>query len=166
MAVGKRSGNPVVRLELDPKSLRRLRAALAILDDDEKGPIHEAMHRIGLRLSDEVRSRAPGSMGSKVEFLGVRHQGTTLRAAGLLDHPGAKSMEFGRSWWYDQMKGNNRPGSKRQKGARGHKFPSSPGQPERPFVGIKNLDHAIAAVHPYAVEQINTSVTEAWEKVQ
>lgn len=104
-----------------------------------------------------IAARAPGSMAGKVDLVGIRGDGINASAVIRVNHPGADSYEFGRRFWYRGFTYGGglgqrgvRPGRKPkgiQKGT-GVRFQSSPGQAEKPFVGVKAGNAAIGAVAP------------------
>lgn len=76
-------------------------------------------------------SSAAASFGATVKNEGVKGKGLGLRAVVSVGHPGARSMEFGRVWYYRGYRG------RRQK-ASGIRFRvgEGRGQKARPYLGI------------------------------
>lgn len=164
------SGRFYLRIEMDGKSVTRLKHALEVLGESEAPFLREALDDVGQKFAGEIRQRAPGSMASKVDYVGVRGEGVALRASGWDRHPGAKSMEFGRKLYWHGGHGNNRPGSMRRKGSLkkgASKGPSrsGPGQAARPFIGIIGNTQAIAAVQPYARARLRVAINREWTRL-
>lgn len=118
-------------------------------------------------LADEVRARAKGGIRASVRGGYFRRVGAQLHATVSVSHPGSRSMEFGRQRYYRGMVGNNRPGSKRERGSvkrTGRKFISPRGQASRPFIGIKHGDAAIGASKVRIEELLAAEILAEWER--
>lgn len=147
-----------ISIELDPKTLKGLKAGLKAVGDVEAAPFREAMTDSGRHLTHAVESRAPGSMGSKTEFQGLnKGAGANVRALGAVKHPAAVAHEFGRTKWpygYTQHGKGSAQGAK----TRTHK----PGQVARPFVGLKAGNAAIGESRPYVEKRLLEGIAETW----
>ena len=152
----------------------QLKRAFKVLGEKDAPFLREALIEAGHILEREAESRAPGGIARGVSFAGVKGVGGTLRAVVSIKHPGARSMEFGRIWYYRQAgngvsgMGNNRPGSKRGKGsvkAKAVKVRVSPGQKARPYLGVKDGNAAIAASKSRVVALLNDAFEREWERI-
>ncbi len=157
----------------------QLKRALKVLGEKDAPFLREALTEAGHILQHETSSRAPGGIARKVGFTGVKGVGGALRAVVKIDHPGGRSMEFGRIWYYRQSTyyrqhgeksgiGNNRPGSKRVKGgikAKAQKSVDGGGQQNRPYLGIVDGGAAIAASKSRVVELLNDAFEREWERI-
>lgn len=144
------------------EGLARAKRAFRAFGDGDATYVREALDRSGEILANATAARAPGGIAKATRYIGVRGKGLALRAVVNVRHPGARSMEFGRIWyWASPGAGNNAIGFRRAKGSMkaGRKVRSSPGQAARPYVGIIS-GGAIAAVAP-EVQQI---LQEAYER--
>jgi len=137
------------------KSLTRVLKALA---EDDAPFLRKALEEAGALLEREIESRAPGSMPATVTFRGVTGSAPRLRASIRVKHPGAKSMEFGRSWYYRDFMG-------RAQKATGQRFRASPGQRPKPFIGIIKGDAAVGAVRPRLEQIINEAIEAEWHRL-
>jgi hypothetical protein len=77
-----------------------LNKALRVLQEPEAPFLKEALTKSGKLLQHAAMSRAPGGIAQKVDFVGIRGSGGGIRALIKIDHPGGRSMEFGRIWYY------------------------------------------------------------------
>lgn len=152
----------------------QLKRAFRVLAEPDAPFLREALAAAGRILEHEAASRAPGGIAKGIGFSGVRGVGASLRAVISIKHPGARSMEFGRVWYYHQVgagvsgMGNNRPGSKRVKGSmktKGTKYRASPGQKAKPFLGVKDGGHAIGASKDRVVALIGEAFEREWERL-
>lgn len=154
--MAKLSGVSGVRLEVDKKSLNNLQRACKLLGDGEMPFLVNAFERVGREFVEEVRRRAKGGIANRVEFRGVSKGRGNVVARGRVVHPGSRSMEFGRQYYYFGYTGRRmKSGRKRQ---------VSPGQIARPYVGIVNGDAATAAVAPRARAIIAEAVSAEWKR--
>lgn len=151
MAIGKAAG---IAIEIDQDSLKRLTKALKVLGEADAPYLREAVSESGQRFATAVRSHAPGSMGGQVVERGVSGSGTGLRYKGVVTHPGARSREFGRGWYYRAYTG--------RKMKSGTKFKSA-GQQAVPFLGVMKGDAATGEVRPYVVERMLRGIRQTWE---
>lgn len=87
------------RVELE--GIGNLQKALKALAEPDAPFLRQALTESGELLRGAAASRAPGGIASKVGFSGIRGTvGGGLRAVIVIDHPGGRSMEFGRVWYY------------------------------------------------------------------
>lgn len=115
--------------------INRFRKAVRSVGNLSADNYRAAMEAIGRDLAQETRARAPGAMASRTAFAKLTGTAQNTRALVIVDHPGATSYEFGRT--YDKRHG---------------KLPH--GQQAKPFAGIKEGDEAIGATLPRAKQKI------------
>lgn len=165
MPAGVGSGYKVVRggstwgIELN--GARQLNRALKALGETDAPFLREALEESGELLRKAAARRWPGSSGGRVRFAGVRGgKGHTLRAVVAMDHPGARSMEFGRFNYYRGFRG-------RAVKATGQRFavPAGRGQKPRPFLGIVHGDAAIAEVKEDVGRLLGAAINAEWERI-
>lgn len=129
---------------------KQLVKALTALGDADAPFMREAFNEAGHMLLGAVRSRAPGSMAGRTDFIGVRGARANTLSAGIqTDHPGAKSYEFGRHYW----------------NVGGVRTYHTPGQVARPFYGIKEGGAAIGAVTDRVTELLLKATEKEWERI-
>jgi hypothetical protein len=129
---------------------KQLVKALQVLGQADAPFMKQAFADAGHMLLGAIKSRAPGSMGGKTEFTGVKGNKTNTLSAGIkTDHPGAKSYEFGRHYWQ----------------AGGARVYHTPGQVARPFYGIKEGGAAIGAVTDRVTELLLSATEKEWERI-
>lgn len=155
--MGGPAGTSGIRIEIDEKSMGRLTKALRILGETGAPFLRAAMQDVGERFADEIRHRSPGGIGGHVQMKGVLGKGGALRASGVVKHPGARSMEFGRKWYWTGYRGRAQ--------RTGRKTPHTPGQAARPYLGVIKGDAATAAITPYAREHILEAIDREWDRI-
>lgn len=147
----------VASVRLEVSGINRLRRAMRALGEKDAPFLRDAVDQISRRTEREVRQRAPGSMAGTVQFAGVRASGVRTYGLIRINHPGAKSMEFGRRQYYFGYKGRAmRSGTKRV---------VARGQRARPFVGVVNQDAAIGAVAPLARQLWEDAIEREWDRL-
>ena len=146
-----------LRVELDGKSVTRLNRALKALGETDAPFIRAALDDIGPRFAGAIKSRAKGGIAAGVQTKGVKGSGGALRFAGVVKHPGSRSMEFGRQYYYRGYKGRAVKS--------GQRFKVAGGQRPQPYVGVINGDHAIGAVKGYARERLTEAINQEWERI-
>lgn len=135
-------------------AMRRRFAAMEELDAPE---IRVRLDRIAALAHAEVSSAAPSSMAGKVITKPAKKLGGSI-TVGEVRHPGAKTMEFGRTNYYRGYTGRNQKS--------GTKFKSSPGQKPRPFVGIKKGDHAMGRLVEPVRNELIAGIVDVWNRPQ
>lgn len=153
-------GGIYLKFEVDGQSLKRLNGALKALAADDAPYLKGAMEDIGRRLVSEARGYAVGGIAGSLQFKGLSKSKLNVKALGLAAHPGAKSQEFGRSYYY---RGFKRGGKGSQKS--GTKFKSSPGQAAKPFVGVKTGGQAMAATRGFARTRLAEAIDAEWNRL-
>ncbi len=140
---------------IDTTGIKGLQAVLKAVGEKEAPFLKSAMGDVAKLLEREVATRAPGSMGAKLRSSVFSGKGLGAR---LVDsHPGAKSMEFGRTRYYAGFHGHAQK-------ATGHVV-KRPGEKARPFIGIVHGDAAIGAVMPRARELIQTAMVAEFDRL-
>lgn len=152
-----------------------LQKALRVLAEPDAPFLREGLEKAGQVLAGEVGRRAPGGIARTVSFVGVKGNAANLRALISVRHPGARSMEFGRVWYYRKASrssapagiGNNRPGSKRARSSmkRQFKFRADPGQRAKPFMGVKDGDGAIGASQERVKAILSDAIEKQWNRI-
>lgn len=145
------------KVSIQVTGVTALKRALKAVGETDAPFLRTAVDEGGHLLEWAVRGSAPGTMASKVAFVSLRGSGVNVKALVKVNHPGAKAMEFGRKKYYRGFTG------RRQK-ATGTPFQAR-GQQAKPFVGVRNLDHAIGAVKPDIENKINQAVVNEWERL-
>ena len=147
-----------VKIGLEVKGAKALQRAFKLLGETDAPFLKKALEESGELLEGATRSRAPGSMAQKVAFTRVSGKGATLRATVVVRHAGAKSMEFGRLYYYRDFQG-------RAMKATGQRFRSGKGQKAKPFVGVISGGQAMAAVEPQVRAKIQAAYEKEWERI-
>lgn len=146
---------------IDLQGARALNRALKALAETDAPFLRQALEESGELLRNAAARRWPGRSGGRVRFAGVRGgKGHTLRAVVAMDHPGARSMEFGRFNYYRGFRG-------RAVKATGQKFAvgTGRGQRPRPFLGIVDGDAAIAEVQDEVGAKLGAAIDLEWERI-
>lgn len=149
-------------VQLDGKAVSQLNRALSLFEEQHADFLREALAKSAHILTPEIKRRAKGSISNRVEYAGLKGTKAGVRAVITINHPGARSAEFGRRRWHvSPGAGNNRGTQKRAKGSmkRG-KVVIRPGQKARPFLGVEKGDAAIGA----KADEIRTLLTNAIEQ--
>lgn len=146
-----------VQIKVEVKGAKALTRALKSLGETEAPFLKQVLEDSGRLLEQATRSRAPGGIASKVDFTGVKGKGGAVRAVVTVKHAGAKSMEFGRTTYYEGFRG-------RAQKATGHKVKRK-GQTAKPFMGVKRGDHAIGAVTDDVKTRLVRGYEQEWERL-
>ena len=139
--------------KIEVRGAKSLHKALQILQETDAPFLREALETSGNLLRSEAAQRAPAGIAQTVAFVGVKGKGAQLRALIRVKHPGGKSMEFGRQYYYRGYRG-------RQMKMTGQRFKAAKGQKAKPYLGIIKGDAAIAA----ARDKVETLILDAFEK--
>lgn len=137
---------------------KQIKRALKALGETEAPFLKGALDKGGRMLGQAAEGRVHHSIAASMQYAGVKGVGGALRAVGTFKHPGARSMEFGRTYYYRGFTG------RRQK-ATGHKVKVSGGQKARPFVGIKRGDAAIGQVREPVQRLIREAIDAEWTRI-
>lgn len=139
-----------VNVKIQVEGATQLQKKLRVMGEEDAPYLRVALEDSGRELAGEMARRAPGGIGAAVQFTGVKGKANGLRAVGVVKHPGARSMEFGRQYW-------------RRNGAR---VRHSPGQRARPYLGVIKGDAAIGATKDSAQRRIGDAVVKEWERIE
>lgn len=162
-----------VKFGIQVEGLDALKRALKLFDEPNPPFLRAALQEAQMIVADAAEARAPGGIKKSLFVRPLRGKGAMTMAPITIKHPGARSMEFGRVWYYKARPGtegkigNNRPGSKRQKRsivAASTKVRRS-GQKARPYIGIVNRDQAIGATHDKVQELLRDAVAKEWARL-
>lgn len=140
---------------IETEGFNAMRRKLKALDELDAPEMASSLDKIARLTDSEVSSRAPGSMGGKVATRPAKKLGATI-TFGTVKHPGAKSMEFGRTTYYRGYTG------RAQKS--GQSFKANPGQKARPFVGIKRGDQAMGRLVEPVRRELASGVAAVWAR--
>lgn len=141
--------------------IKPLAAALRVLGETEAPHLVEALTEGGQMLHRAARSRARGGIGAQMEAVGVRGKGGAIRYVIRSRHPGARSMEFGRIWFYRGYTGRNvKSGTRFKVGALG-----SAGQHPRPYLGVVRGDAAIGETSEPIARLLLQAIEAEWERI-
>jgi hypothetical protein len=152
-----------VSLKMDVEGMPELKRALKEIGEKDAPFLAEAMETVGHDLEANVAGRAPGSMGGKTQFVGVKGAGASQRAVVSVRHPGAAVREFGRGQMTisaRRKKALSWPGA-RHPVRRAHQA----GRPPRPFIGIKAGNLAVGATMDEAPSIIGRAVEREWARL-
>ena len=147
-----------VAWKIDVDGVTELRKALRVLAERDAPYLRAALEESGRELEHAAERRTHASIASTIDFAGVKGTGTGLRAVVRIRHPGGRSREFGRSFYYRDYTG-------RQQRATGRRFRSSPGQRAEPYLGIVRGDAAIAEVAGSIERRLGAAINAEWERI-
>src|SRR3990167_808178 len=91
--------------KIEVRGATSLHKALQILGETDAPFLREALETSGQLLRAEAAQRAPAGIAQTVASVGVKGKGAQLRALIRVKHPGGKSMEFGRQYYYRGYRG-------------------------------------------------------------
>lgn len=134
-----RPGAASLRVEIP--NVRRLQSAFRALAEADAPFIDEALKQ---GAADDfipaIKRHAPGAIGREVRHGRVLGSPPGRRISIIVEHPGSKPMEFGRSFYWSgyTVAGGRISG--------GRKTRHTPGQRPRPFVGVVKGDAAVGEV--------------------
>lgn len=167
----------------DVEGVAPLSRALRVLQEKELPFLTAALEESGKDLRGAAASRAKGGIGQAVEFAGVKGNGVGVRATIAIKHPGAKSMEFGRKYWYRGFSVAKRKSTREAtfrtkdgkasarikagmvRASKGTLFEAKPGQPARPFLGIIKGGGAIGAVEERVKARLSAAIDAEWNRI-
>lgn len=155
MAKSKVAGTSGVGIEI--QGIKQLSRALRALGETDAPFLREALDRSGRQLAGAIRRHADGGIADAVEFRGVKGGASALRAALRIKHPGSRSMEFGRVWYYRGYSG-------RAVKETGSRFRAR-GQKAKPFIGIVRGDAAIGEVGDEIQADLAQAFEDEWERI-
>lgn len=143
---------------IDVEGVTELSRALRVLAEPDAPYLREALAESGRELEHAAERRTHPSIASTIDFAGVKGTRAGLRAVVRIKHPGGRSMEFGRQFYYRDFTG-------RQQRATGRRFRSSPGQRAKPYLGIVKGDAAIAETAGSIAKRLGAAIEREWERI-
>lgn len=141
-------------MSIEIKGVGKLTRALRALEELDAPELKATMGRISRIAEGEISQRAPGSMPGRVNARAAKKFGRTI-TLGEVKHPGAKSMEFGRTKYYTGYRGRNQKS--------GTKVTRS-GQKARPFIGIKTGKQSMEAMRGPIEREIREGIAAVWAR--
>lgn len=141
----------------------RLGRALALLGDGDAPFLRKALDESGKLFEHLERSGAPRHIVGSIAFVGVTGAGANQKAIITAKAPDARRQEFGRAGKPYRTRGSAR--GKRATynlKAAGYTYK---GSKERPYIGVKRQDHAIAAAKPQITEKLTNAIHAEWERL-
>lgn len=171
-------------------NMRELKAIMLHLDAMDLPALESALYWAGDHVAAEARGRHPAPIADSFYFEGIKGVGIGMKAIVKARHPGARTYEYGRSYyykratelattssrgkkkWFGQKIGNNRPGYVRPKGSmKGQqRFKSPRGfHPPQPILGVLHMydksyaPGAIQAVGPAINDKLRAAIMEEFE---
>lgn len=142
-------------VKVEVSGFAALKMQMKALEEMDAPEIAAALGRASSIADREVRGRARGSMTGLVTTKPGKKLGAAI-VLGVVKHPGAKAMEFGRTQYYRGFTGRSQKS--------GTKFKASRGQKARPFVGIKKGDAAMAAMKGPIERELVAGVKAVWNR--
>lgn len=136
----------------------QLQKALRVLAEPDAPHLRTALARSGQVLQHAAARRAKGGIARAVDFAGVVGSVSGLKAMVKIKHKGARSMEFGRKYYYRDYTG------RRQK-ATGRRVAHAPGQKAVPFMGIINGGGALDDAREPIRKLIMTGIEREWNRI-
>lgn len=146
------------RIGITVEGIPSIRKALTAVGDGAW--LKKSMDEVGRDGRVEVQMDAPRHLINSIGFIGVRGEGTATRAMFKVTAPDAARQEFGRA-----PKPYKTRGSKKGKRATYNIKRSDyvyKGSKPRPYVGLKNRDHALKRIEVKAPPIIWRNLMEAW----
>lgn len=141
-----------VRIE----GLRALQDGLKAMQVTDAPFLRAALMEIGTYLMIGMTVAAPFP-SFKVGTPAITGSGAALRVRVPLVHPGSRSYEFGRKWYF---RGYRRGGSMKA----GVKFQAQPGQVARPFLGIITGRSVAQSIRPVAEPLLLKAFQDEWKR--
>lgn len=153
----RRSGTSSIYMEVEGQA--DIQRALRVLAEPEAPFLSAALGESGVLLRDAARTRTHPSIAAKLDFVGVKGKAGALRALVQTKHPGSRSREFGRVWYWTAYHGH------KPKTGGGHKEKVSKGQKAQPYMGIIKGDGAIGAVKEEVQQKLSTAFEKEWDRI-
>lgn len=146
-----------IRLGFKVEGLNGLRRAARALGEEEMPYLRGALLESASLVAQSARGFAKGGIASAVA---APRMGASRSPAAKFDvrHPGSRSMEFGRVWYWR--------GFKRGRGRIiGGRKVRSTGQKPRPYIGIVNGDAAVGSTSERVKQLIADAVSREWDRL-
>jgi len=150
-----------IKFDLPAEDLKRLQRLVRKLGADSPEVAAAFETAIDEILIPRLRAAAPGSMAQKISRGKVSQAkaGSAPRTTVRIRHPGAAAYELGRRKYWRGWKGRAKGrGSQARQG--GVPFRADPGQPARPWIGVKG-GGVLEAVRSPMAQRIEKAVKEA-----
>lgn len=167
-----------------------LKKVMEYIDSFDLPLLATALEQAGYTVAREARSGHPAPIAESFHYAGIKGVGVGMKASVKASHPGAKTYEYGRSYyykratelattssrgkkkWFGAKIGNNRPGYVRPKGSmKGQqRYKSSRGFRPHPILGVLNIydqsypPGAIQAVWPEVSEDLRNAIRLEYER--
>lgn len=149
-------GRSGISVNVSIEGLKEIRAAYRIMESADAPYLRKGIEKGTDILARSIQAGVPFP-SFKVVNRGVKGKGLALRGVIDIAHKGARSMEFGRTWYYRGFTG-------RAQKATGFKFKvSSGGQQARPFLGIISGGGAVDKVRGQVEDAVQKAMIEEWE---
>lgn len=153
----KRGGSraTVTGMRVRIEGLKAVQAGLKALQVDDAPFVRGALMEIGGLLAGVMRTAVPHE-SFKVGEPNVLGGANNLRVQVPVAHPGARSYEFGRKWYYRGYRG--------RAVRSGTKFVATPGQIARPYLHIVKGPSVAERIRPQAEGLLLKAYQEEWAK--
>lgn len=149
---------PTTRVGIAVEGIPSIRKALTAVGDGAW--LTKSMDEIGRDGRVDIQMDAPRHLINNVGFIGVRGEGTATRAMFKVSAPDAARQEFGRAPKPYRSRGSKK-GKRATYNLRSGGYVYKGSKP-RPYVGLKNRDHAIAKIQASAPPTIWRHLLDAW----
>lgn len=146
-----------VRLDLRVDGAKDLNRALKALGADDAPYLRKALEDSSELLGRAAARRTHTSIAQSIEIKAVRGRANRLKGVITFKHPGARSREFGRKFYYRDFV--------QRRMREGVRFRSSPGQAAQPFLGIVSGGGAIGATKHQIEANITKAIAREWERL-
>lgn len=156
VTVSAKGSSGTVGMKIRVEGLKAVQNGLRELGVTDTPYLRKALENIGNVLAIAMEAVKPYS-SYKVGRPRVLGKAPALRVSVGIEHPGARSMEFGRIYYYRGYTG-------RAMRATGYKIASEPGQKARPFLGIISGPSVVETIRPYAEPLIIAALQTEWER--
>lgn len=144
--------------------LQALKKAMKAIGDTNAPFLTRAMEQAGPLVAAEVPKDAPRHLRGAVAFVGVRGIGGNVRALIEVSAPDANRQEFGRAPKPYLHSGTARGRRRTYKLKRaGYVYK---GSKARPYVGVKNKDHALGRALPIVGPIIERAILAEWNDLR
>lgn len=147
-----------VTVGIEVSGAKALTKALKTLGQKNAPFLRLAFAVLGHQFATEVEHRAQGGIARTVAFAGVKGGGARVSAVVKVSHPGAASMEFGRTLYYEGY-------TDRHMKATGRKKRASRGQRPQPYMGVIRGDQAIGVMTPRAKAFLERAIEAEWDLI-
>lgn len=157
MPRSKRSSG-VASINLGVEGQREIQRALRALSEGDAPFLRKGLTDSAILLRNAARSRTHPSIAGTLDFIGIKGKAANLRAVVRVGHPGGRSREFGRVWYWTGYRGRAVKTGRKEKSSRG-------GQKAQPYMGIIKGDGAIGEVAPRVREILSDAISLEWERI-